>query len=90
MRRSHPATNKNSQHIQAEVRPAARRGKMQMAGLKAGLLFTTACASALIVAAPVRAQEAAQIGEVIVTARKRQESILTPPASGRNRSSMCR
>jgi iron complex outermembrane receptor protein len=42
------------------------------------LLTTSACVSALIAATPVRAQEA-QLSEVIVTARKRQESILNVP-----------
>ena len=46
---------------------------------KAILLVSTACASALICAAPVRAQEGRGLEEVIVTARKRQESILNVP-----------
>lgn len=48
---------------------------MKLYGL---LLTTSACVSALIAATPVRAQEN-QLGEIIVTARKRQESILNVP-----------
>jgi iron complex outermembrane receptor protein len=46
--------------------------------LKTLLLTATACASALLVALPASAQDN-QLGEVIVTARKRQESILNVP-----------
>src|ERR1700759_2487016 len=42
------------------------------------LLTSSACLSALIAATPVRAQDA-QLSEIIVTARKRQESILNVP-----------
>lgn len=47
--------------------------------LKTWMLTATACASALLTALPAQAQDANQLGEVIVTARKRQESILNVP-----------
>ncbi|CAN7229128.1 TonB-dependent receptor [Phenylobacterium sp. LjRoot219] len=46
--------------------------------LRKSFLAATACASALLAAMPVAAQEA-QLSEIIVTARKRQESILNVP-----------
>jgi iron complex outermembrane receptor protein len=46
--------------------------------LKTLMLTATACASALLTALPAQAQDN-QLGEIIVTARKRQESILNVP-----------
>jgi len=46
--------------------------------IRKSFLAATACASALVAAMPAAAQEA-QLSEIIVTARKRQESILNVP-----------
>ena len=56
-----------------ETRTHAGRGRA-----KAMLLAATACASGLIFAAPAQAQDA-ELGEIVVTARKRQESLLNVP-----------
>jgi iron complex outermembrane receptor protein len=47
--------------------------------LKSVLLAATACSGVLALGPPAHAQQNAQVGEVIVTARKRQESILNVP-----------
>jgi iron complex outermembrane receptor protein len=58
------------------VGDSSRKPRGRGAGV---LLFGTACIAALTAAPAAKAQQNSQVGEVVVTARKRQESILNVP-----------
>jgi iron complex outermembrane receptor protein len=52
---------------------------MRLGYFRGGALVALAAAPAFVIAPPVKAQDSAQLSEIIVTARKRQESILNVP-----------